>query len=152
MTLNAYDLTYNGEWDYIITKMVNNGSYLLYSTYLGGSADEPTIWQDRPHFTYPDFLLINENSVVIGGNTASTDYPITNNAINKTFKGEIVACLSNLTLTNLPTYSTTEEISTTDSTYTDTTATSTTNGMRSSFLLSLISIIGILIVVRRKRK
>jgi hypothetical protein len=152
MTENAYDPTYNGEWDYIITKMVNNGSYLLYSTYIGGGSDEPTIWQHRPHFTYPDFLLADNNSVVIGGNTGSIDYPVTNNAMNKSLNGEIDVCLSRLIFTDLPTDQTTEGISITDSTYTDTTATSTTNGLRFSFLFPLMPIIVILIIVRRKRK
>ncbi len=101
---NAYATTNKGDFDFIITKMPSNGSCILYSSYLGGSEYEPTLWQSGiwgPN--KPDYLLLSENSVVIVGSTDSADYPVTNNALNKTLNGQSDVCISQLNFTDLPT-------------------------------------------------
>jgi hypothetical protein len=159
-TSNAYDPECDDEYnqDYVITKMVNNGSYLLYSTYLGGSGDEPGVWQGRPHYNYPDFLLADENSVVIGGITTSTDYPVTNNALIKTLNGQFDVCISQLNFTDqLPqisstTTTTTEGISPSDSTSSEETSNTTPEKIHFPSFIYLLSIIGVIITLHRRQK
>ncbi|MFX0016026.1 MAG: SBBP repeat-containing protein [Promethearchaeota archaeon] len=159
-TSNAYSTTHRGNFDFIITKMPSDGSCILYSTYIGGSGYEPTLWQGRGWRNIPDLLLLSENSVVIVGTTDSTDYPVTNNALNKTLNGQSDVCISQLELTDLPIPTSTEETSTSTISLPTTTRvegistsdSKTTNQVNSSFLFPFLLTIGMIIIVQRKRK
>ena len=98
------------------------------------------LWQDRKWENIPDFILLNENSVFIVGQTFSMDFPVTANAINQSLNGESDVCLSHLMFTD------------TTTTTTDTSTTTTSNGTRSSFLLPLLLILGMTAIERRKRR
>ncbi|MHA2245331.1 MAG: hypothetical protein ACXADY_10230 [Candidatus Hodarchaeales archaeon] len=156
-TSNAYALTHSGDYDLILTKMSSDGSSLLYSSYLGGSSYEPSLWQeDRNWENIPDFLLVNENSVVIVGTTTSTDYPVTNNALNKTLSGYSDVCVSHLVFSDLQTTTTTTSATTTINTIATTTTTTPTTTIPEdgSFpnLIYLVSAICVTITIRKKRK
>jgi len=74
-TLNAYNNTYSGIRDAIITKLDGSGS-ILWSTFFGGSA-----------FDYGyDISIGGDGSCYIIGNTYSSDFP-TLNAYNSTYGG-----------------------------------------------------------------
>jgi len=77
-TLGAYQINYaGGTCDIAISKFNSNGTNLLYSTYLGGSNS------DMPHS-----LMINAaDELYIYGTTGSNNFPTTNNAFNRVFKG-----------------------------------------------------------------
>lgn len=87
-TTGAYDVTINGGDDYAgfppthgfdiaITKFNSTGTNLLYSTYLGGIANEA-----------PHSLVANSfGELFIMGVTASDDFPVTQNAFDATFNG-----------------------------------------------------------------
>ncbi len=63
--------------DVSITKYSADGSSRIYSTYLGGNADE-----------LPHSIIVNSNDeLIVFGTTASNNFPITPNAYDTTFKG-----------------------------------------------------------------
>ncbi|MGZ3942583.1 MAG: DUF7948 domain-containing protein, partial [Bacteroidia bacterium] len=83
--VNAYDSTYNGITlnadsvpDIAITKYDSTGTFLHYSTYLGGAASSET----------PSSLIVDsQNNLYLFGATGSTDFPTTPGAYDNTFNG-----------------------------------------------------------------
>ncbi|MFX1254162.1 MAG: SBBP repeat-containing protein [Promethearchaeota archaeon] len=72
--VNAYNSTYSGNTDAFIAKLDASGTGLVFTTYLGGSADD---------FGYGIAVDAFNNSYITGY-TASNDYPM-HNAYNSTF-------------------------------------------------------------------
>ncbi|MFT5183704.1 MAG: gliding motility-associated-like protein [Flavobacteriales bacterium] len=63
--------------DIAISKYDTTGTFMVYSTYLGGSADE-----------LPHSLIVNEDDeLIVYGTTSSNNYPITGNAYDQSFGG-----------------------------------------------------------------
>jgi hypothetical protein len=81
-TMNAFQPRnhggYNG-WDAFVAKLNASGSGLLYSTYLGGSADETD--------NYFAIAADNSGNAYVSGYTPSTDFPTTPGAYQTTFTG-----------------------------------------------------------------
>ena len=76
-TVGAYQTNYNGGifgTDIVLTKYSQDGSSLVYSTYLGGSSDE-----------VPHSLIVFESQLYMMGTTGSVDYPSTANSYDNTF-------------------------------------------------------------------
>jgi hypothetical protein len=69
-------------WDLFVAKLNANGSGLLYSTYLGGSADEV-------NYQYA-IATDNSGNAYVSGSTPSTDFPTTAGAYQTTFSGTSV--------------------------------------------------------------
>lgn len=78
VTTGAYQISFSGgTHDISITKFSPNGSSLIYSTYLGGSASD-----------YPHSLIVNSNDeLLIFGTTSSIDFPTTINAYDTSQNG-----------------------------------------------------------------
>lgn len=77
VSIGAYQVDFAGQIDVSISKFDASGSFLHYSTYLGGSA------ADIPHS-----LHINDNDeLYVLGTTGSEDFPVTPNAFDTTFNG-----------------------------------------------------------------
>jgi hypothetical protein len=84
-TPGAYDTTFNGGslpgcvcfGDVFVSKLSADGSRLLYSTFVGGSAADRT----------NTLALNHDGSVVITGFTGSSDFPTTPGAVQSTFGG-----------------------------------------------------------------
>lgn len=83
-TLGAYQTTFaggagqgNAGTDIAITKYDTTGTFLIWSTYLGGDGDE------MPHSMIVDI----EDELVVLGTTGSTDFPTNSNAFDPTFAG-----------------------------------------------------------------
>jgi Ca2+-binding RTX toxin-like protein len=77
-TLGAYDTTYNGlggTSDGFVSKLDNNLSSLLASTYIGGSVDDSA----------SSIAIDGSGSILITGFTFSDDYPTTPGAYNTTY-------------------------------------------------------------------
>ena len=89
-SMGAYQVNYGGgSCDIAISKFDASGSYLHFSTYLGGSGT------DIPHS-----LVVNANDeLYVLGSTGSADYPTTVGAYDSTFAGG-----TNYTLTNVLSY------------------------------------------------
>jgi hypothetical protein len=67
VTTAAYDATINGTWDAFVAKLDPTGSFLVYSTYLGGSRDE-----------YGYGIAVDASgSAYVTGTTDATDFPTT---------------------------------------------------------------------------
>ncbi|MBZ0206681.1 MAG: gliding motility-associated C-terminal domain-containing protein [Flavobacteriales bacterium] len=83
-TLGAYDVTWNGGdgnqnpgTDIALTKWDTTGSFLIWSTFLGGAGD------DLPHS-----LIVNPaGELIVLGTTGSANFPTTANAFQSTFGG-----------------------------------------------------------------
>lgn len=69
-TSGAYDTTFGGDADGFVSKLNNNLSSLLNSTFLGGNAYDPVT----------DMKLLNNGNILIGGVTQSTNFPVTSGA------------------------------------------------------------------------
>ena len=86
-TTGAYDVTWNGGTgnqnpgtDIALTKWDTTGSFLVWSTFLGGSGD------DLPHS-----LVVNAaGELIVLGTTGSADFPTTTGAVQSTFGGGTV--------------------------------------------------------------
>ena len=81
-TINAYDRTYNGasddyHGDLYISKLTNDGSELIYSTFLGGSGTE----------SFQNIEVDSFGYAYICASTSSVDYPITSGVYDSTFNG-----------------------------------------------------------------
>ncbi len=78
ITVGAYQTTWaGGTTDIAITKYDTTGSFLVWSTYIGGSAAE------MPH----SLIVDNNDQVIILGTTASINFPTAANAFDNTFAG-----------------------------------------------------------------
>jgi gliding motility-associated-like protein len=82
-TLGAYDVTYNGivqsgRTDVVITKYDASGTFLQYSTYLGGATGTEIV---------TSLVVDASNNLYLYGATGSTDFPVTTGAYDLTFNG-----------------------------------------------------------------
>ncbi len=79
-TAGAYDVTYNGfsGTDVVITKYDSTGTFLKYSTYLGGANSSEIVTS----------LIVDKNdNLCLYGATGSSDFPTTVGCFNATFNG-----------------------------------------------------------------
>lgn len=84
-TLGAFDVTWNGaatyvngRTDVVITKYDSSGTFLRYSTYLGGSNSTEIV----------SSLIVNsQGELMLSGVTGSNDFPVTAGAYDVTFNG-----------------------------------------------------------------
>lgn len=75
--LNAYDNSLGGKQDAIVSKLNSSLTQLLFSTYLGGSANE-----------CGNSLIVNQlQEVYVTGGTCSADFPVTTGANSTSYNG-----------------------------------------------------------------
>ncbi|TFH08199.1 MAG: hypothetical protein E4H14_06885 [Candidatus Thorarchaeota archaeon] len=74
-TINAYDSVQNGGFDCFVTKLATTGLSLVYSTYIGGSLNDPGY-----------SIAVENGSAYITGSTLSSNFP-TINAYDSTYNG-----------------------------------------------------------------
>ncbi|WP_309495716.1 SBBP repeat-containing protein [Mechercharimyces sp. CAU 1602] len=86
VTTGALQTIFGGGSDAFITKLNALGSSLIYSTYIGGSGDDRGI----------GIALDSAMNAYITGETESTDFPITPNAVQGTLKGTSDAFVTKL--------------------------------------------------------
>ena len=77
-TPGVYDETFNENHDAIITKLDNNLSNILASTFIGGAEDDDCY----------GLVIEGAENVFITGISFSTDYPVTSNAFDNEHNGE----------------------------------------------------------------
>ncbi|HRY33057.1 MAG TPA: gliding motility-associated C-terminal domain-containing protein [Bacteroidales bacterium] len=77
-TTGAYQVNFGGgSADIAISKYDTTGSFMIYSTYLGGSGTE-----------VPASLVVNNNNeLLVMASTGSADFPVTSQAYDQTFNG-----------------------------------------------------------------
>jgi PKD repeat protein len=76
-TAGAYDATLGGAQDGCVFKMTSTLSSLVFSTYVGGSADDAAY----------GIKMNTNNSLYITGGTSSTDFPTTAGVLHTTYQG-----------------------------------------------------------------
>lgn len=81
--VNAYDATYNGIVQYgmtdvVITKYDSSGSFLKYSTYLGGALGSEIV---------TSLIVDKQDNLYLYGATGSTDFPVSSGAFDASFNG-----------------------------------------------------------------
>ncbi len=74
--VNAYDAGYNGQYDVFVTKLAPTGSSLVFSTFMGGSANEQANGID----------LDGSNNIYLAGFTNSSNFPRLN-AYDSSYNG-----------------------------------------------------------------
>ena len=77
VSAGAYDITFGGNTDAVITKFNPTGTSIIYSTFIGGNNAE------QPHSLVAD----GDSNLVILGVTSSTNFPTTAGAYDQTFNG-----------------------------------------------------------------
>ena len=77
VTEGSYDKEFSGNWDCVITKYDSLGQNLIFSTYLGG------LYGEMPH----SMTVNSNNDIIIFGTTGSFDFPVSEDAYQKEFKG-----------------------------------------------------------------
>lgn len=85
-TVGAYDISFNGGIvDVAISKYDTTGTFMVYSTYVGGNSDE-----------LPHSMITNSNDeLFVYGTTSSTNWPYTTGCYDSTFAGGIPTDLRN---------------------------------------------------------
>ncbi len=73
-TSAAFDTSHNGNKDVFVTKLDNTGATLVYSTFIGGNADE------KGHALFPG----SKGEIYVTGYVQSADYPTTMGAYDTT--------------------------------------------------------------------
>jgi len=76
-TVNPYDGTLNRSKDVVVSKVISNGTSLLYSTYIGGLADDAAT----------GVALDAAGNIYVCGTTLSSDFPL-QSAFDNTANGE----------------------------------------------------------------
>jgi len=87
-TAGAFDESFNGVYDAFVTCMNENGTDLIYSTYIGGSSQEGNdVFADVTKLKYMGLDIHSSGDVIIGGTTKSNDFPVTTDAYDTTANG-----------------------------------------------------------------
>src|SRR5262249_14652553 len=76
-TTGAFDTTHNGNYDVFVTKLNNEGSALVYSTYIGGSDYDAAL----------GIAVDPLGDAFVTGEASSLDYPTTPGAFDRIFNG-----------------------------------------------------------------
>jgi hypothetical protein len=76
-TTNAYDTSYNGEFDVFVLKFKSTNLSLIYSTFVGGNNN------DRGY----DITIDSNGNILVTGFTESSDFPVTNDVYDITHNG-----------------------------------------------------------------
>jgi Domain of unknown function DUF11/Beta-propeller repeat len=78
LSSSAFKKTYGGgDSDAFVSKLSSGGGTLLYSTYLGGSNED----------NGTDIAVDSSGRAYVGGYTRSSNFPVSSNAVQKTFGG-----------------------------------------------------------------
>lgn len=105
-TTSAFDTTYNGDFDFAVSKLNLSGTSLLASTYIGGSGKDAlnNFASNSNDFGYYGEMVCDTsgNSYIISA-TTSTDFPVSSSALSTTKTGLTDACVFKLdkTLSNI---------------------------------------------------
>jgi hypothetical protein len=95
-TTSGFDTTYNGNYDFAISKLNITGTSLLASTYIGGSARDGHDNFTGGNFDYfhlGEMVCDTSGNVYILSATTSSNFPVTGSAISSTKNGVSDACV-----------------------------------------------------------
>lgn len=89
VTSGSYDISHNGNYDIVVSKLNSTGSSLQYSTFIGGTSVD----------NVRAIALDASNNVYIAGHTESSNYPVTMGAYDASFNGTADAVVTKLNAT-----------------------------------------------------
>ncbi len=95
----AVDTSFNGVQDFVITKLNQDGSQLIASTYIGGSSTEGVFgvsYLSEEFLRYMEMAVDDVGNVTVFSNTFSSDFPVTINAYSTVKQGSSEACVFRL--------------------------------------------------------
>lgn len=104
VSVNAFDPTPNGVFDIVVVKLNKDGSALIGSTYVGGSANDGVNMFENPFLTgsikynYADdsrseIIVDDSSNIYIAASTNSSNFPITQGAYQTSLSGGQDACV-----------------------------------------------------------
>ncbi|MBA2407439.1 MAG: PKD domain-containing protein [Chitinophagales bacterium] len=107
MTTNAYDNTYNSNGDIVVSKISEDGTILIGSTYLGGSGEDGVNYDaTEPGFgnlkvNYGDdargeVITDASNNIYVATCTKSGNFPVSSNAFQTSLAGSQDGCIFKL--------------------------------------------------------
>jgi gliding motility-associated-like protein len=101
LSSNAYDASYNGLSDLVVSKLNASGNALIGSTYLGGSDDDGQNISAGLEANYGDnvrgeIIIGNDGSLILGSSTYSADFPVTGSGVQPLKRGGQEGCLAGL--------------------------------------------------------
>jgi gliding motility-associated-like protein len=90
--LTGLGVSYSNGSDIVVSRISSEGDALLASTYIGGSDNDGLNAGTPLKFNYADeirgeILIDNQNNIYIASSTNSTDFPVTENAIQSSYGG-----------------------------------------------------------------
>lgn len=85
----CYDVTFNDSFDIIVTKLSEDGTQLIGSTYVGGSAADGINVADSLRMNYSDefrgeVIIDNANDIIVASSTSSANFPVTTGVVQNT--------------------------------------------------------------------
>lgn len=85
----CYDVTFNDSFDIIVTKLSADGTQLIGSTYVGGSASDGINVADSLRMNYADefrgeVIIDNANDIIVATSTSSANFPVTTGVVQST--------------------------------------------------------------------
>lgn len=86
LSANPADATLSGPDDVFVARLSADGTQLVYSTYLGGTAGEGSdfVGSLQPDFSTPSLRCLPNGATWVAGRSASSDFPLTAGAIDTT--------------------------------------------------------------------
>jgi len=87
VTLNAFQLVNRGSENAFVTKLNADGTALLYSTYLGGSASSSNPPSGLPGDNGYGIAVDAQGNAYVTGSTCSSDFPVTPLAFQTVYEG-----------------------------------------------------------------
>lgn len=103
VTPTAYQPTFGGNIDIVVSCISSSGTQLLASTYLGGSNEDGLNSRQFPlYYFYADDgrgeIILGDTACYIISSTRSTDFPVSSSAYRPTFSGGLDAVVCKLSL------------------------------------------------------
>ena len=95
---NAFQSEHPGGWDAVLFQLTEDGSDLVFSTFLGGSGDENIVGRH-------DLAVDGSDNIYVVGLTASNDFP-TLHPVQETLQGGTDAFVAKFTGQGMPVYAT----------------------------------------------
>lgn len=103
VTADAFDTSFNGSLDIVVFKFNKDGTTLIGSTYIGGSANDGVNYNGVTNFFYADgfrgdIISDNQQKIYVASVTNSNNFPVTAGAIGTNLQGTqdgAVLCLNN---------------------------------------------------------
>ncbi|MGL5888618.1 MAG: PKD domain-containing protein, partial [Bacteroidia bacterium] len=82
VSAGAYDISFNGQNDYIISQLNSAGSVMMASTFVGGSNFDGWLVTETG-----DLSLTPAGDIIVAGTTLSSDFPVTAGAFQQALSG-----------------------------------------------------------------